>query len=103
MEKSRSWVEVCVEDSGTGISEGVMSKLGEAFVLSSGALGSDFVKGTGLGLSICKAIVAVHGGDLTFASTAGSGTVFTARLRADLEEPMRGSREIRRQRQRKAA
>ncbi len=103
LEKGRSWVEVRVEDSGTGISETVVSKLGEAFVLSSGALGSDYVKGTGLGLSICKAIVAVHGGDLTVASTPGKGTVFTARLRADLEAPMRGSRKIRRRRERSAA
>jgi len=103
MEKGYSWVEVRVEDSGTGISETVVSKLGEAFVLSSGALGSDYVKGTGLGLSICKAIVAVHGGYLTVASTTGKGTVFTARLRADLEQPKRGSRRIRQRRVRSAA
>lgn len=102
-DRGHSWVEVRVEDSGTGISEEVVSKLGEAFVLSSGALGSDYVKGTGLGLSICKAIVAVHGGDLTVASEPGKGTVFTARLRADLEQPMRGSRRIRRQSHRRAA
>ncbi len=103
IEDEHSWVEVRVEDSGTGISEEVVSKLGEAFVLSSGALGSDYVKGTGLGLSICKAIVAVHGGDLTVSSEPGKGTAFTARLRADLEEPLRRSPKIRRRKERRAA
>ncbi|MCC6909592.1 MAG: hybrid sensor histidine kinase/response regulator [Phycisphaerales bacterium] len=103
LEGGRSWVELRVEDSGTGISEEVVSKLGDAFVLSAGALGSDYVKGTGLGLAICKAIVDVHGGELTVASDAGKGTVFTASLRADLERPMRGSRRIRREGERRAA
>lgn len=103
VEAGHSWVELRIEDSGTGISEEVVSKLGEAFVLSSGALGSDYVKGTGLGLSICKAIVAVHGGELTVRSDPGKGTVFTARLRADLEAPVRGGRRIRRRKERRAA
>ncbi len=103
LHRGHPWVEVRVEDSGTGISEEVVSKLGEAFMLSSGALGSDYVKGTGLGLSICKAIVAVHGGELTVESEPGKGTVFTARLRADLEEPLRGAKRVRRSGERRAA
>lgn len=82
------WIELTVADTGRGISESMLSKLGRAFVLSSGALGSDYVKGTGLGLAICKAIVAVHGGHLCVSSQPGAGSTFTVRLRADLAGPM---------------
>jgi len=87
VEEGVNWIEIEVEDTGHGISDSMLGKLGNAFVLSSGALGSDYVKGTGLGLTICKAIVAAHGGHLSVASQPGVGSVFTARLRADLEAP----------------
>lgn len=87
VEEEFNWIEIEVEDTGHGISDSMLGKLGHAFVLSSGALGSDYVKGTGLGLTICKAIVAAHGGHLRVTSQPGIGSVFTARLRADLEAP----------------
>jgi len=82
------WIELIVQDTGEGIAEEVKKKLGQAFVLNSGALGSDYVRGSGLGLAICKAIVAAHGGTISVDSTVGEGTTFTAHLKADLESPV---------------
>src|SRR5262249_16024715 len=36
--------------------------------------------GTGLGLTMARGIVASHGGDISVASAAGGGTIFTVRL-----------------------
>jgi len=46
---------VCVEDSGTGISDQMAERLFEAFASSKSS-------GLGLGLAICRAIVEAHGG-----------------------------------------
>ncbi len=81
------WAELQVHDTGRGIPEKVLKNLGQAFVLNSGVVGSDYVKGTGLGLAICKGIAAAHGGSITVVSEPGQGCVFTALLRADLSEP----------------
>jgi len=82
------WIRLQVRDTGEGISEAVAEKLGKAYVLSSGMVGSDYVKGTGLGLSICSAIVAVHGGSMSVKSQPGKGSVFTVLMPADLKEPV---------------
>lgn len=37
-------------------------------------------KGTGLGLAICKEIARLHGGDISFTSRLGSGTIVTVEL-----------------------
>lgn len=59
-------------------------KLGQAFALNHGLVGSDSVNGSGLGLAICQGIVAAHGGSITFRSNPPQGTTFKVRLRADL-------------------
>jgi len=82
------WVRIVVSDTGTGISADMLSKLGKAFLLNSGAIGSDQLKGTGLGLAICNTIAAVHGGRICVCSREGVGTTFTVHLRADLDGPV---------------
>lgn len=82
------WIRIHVRDTGEGIPESVVEKLGRAYVLSSGMIGSDYVKGAGLGLAICKAIVAVHGGSMSVKSRPGQGSVFTVLMPADLKEPI---------------
>ncbi len=84
-DERRRWVELQIRDSGGGIANETLEKLGKAFVLNSGVVGSDYIKGTGLGLAICGGIVAAHGGTISVASKQGEGTTFTVRLRADLE------------------
>jgi PAS domain S-box-containing protein len=82
------WIMLEVRDTGEGIPEAMVEKLGRAYVLSSGMIGSDYVKGAGLGLAICKAIVAVHGGSMSVQSRPGQGSVFTVHMPADLEGPV---------------
>ena len=87
MDDERRWIDIEVADSGTGISESVLRKLGQAFVLNSGVVGSDYVHGSGLGLAICKGIIAAHGGRLTVQSQVGAGATVNVILRADLAGP----------------
>jgi signal transduction histidine kinase len=80
-------VRLVVRDSGAGISPEIINRLGKAFALNSGAVGSEALGGTGLGLGICKGIAAAHGGYLRIESPAGQGTAISAILRADLPGP----------------
>ena len=82
------WIEIRIVDTGEGISDAVARKLGRAFMLNSGLVGSDYVGGTGLGLSICSGIVAAHDGSISVASQPGQGSTFTISMRADLEGPV---------------
>ena len=82
------WIEIRIHDTGKGISDAVAKKLGRAFVLNSGLVGSDYVRGAGLGLAICGSIVAAHGGSISVASQPGQGSTFTILMRADLDEPV---------------
>lgn len=84
----RHWIRLRIRDTGEGISENIREKLGRAFVLSNGVIGSDYVKGAGLGLSICRAIVGVHGGSINVHSEPVKGSEFTILLRADLCGPI---------------
>ena len=88
------WIELKVQDTGEGVSPKVAEKLGRAFMLNSGLVGSDYVKGAGLGLSICRSIIGAHGGSISVASTPGAGATFTVRLRADLTGPITDGSEV---------
>lgn len=65
-----------VTDSGAGISEDVLSKVGTPFFTTK-------VNGNGLGLAFCKTIAALHGGSLTVQSTKDSGTQIICRILKD--------------------
>lgn len=58
---------VSVEDTGCGISEDCIKRLGEPFY-------SYKEKGTGLGLTVCYKIIEAHRGKITFTSLLGKGT-----------------------------
>ena len=75
-------VLVSVEDDGIGIAEEDLPHLGHPFFQSSGVQGRR-CDGTGLGLSIVKALVGLHGGELTFSSRIGAGTRVLVRLPLD--------------------
>jgi PAS domain S-box-containing protein len=83
----QSFIRLTVSDTGSGMTPEVARRLGEAFALNSGVIGASCVKGSGLGLAICRGIVTAHGGKITVKSAQGTGSVFTAMLRADLEGP----------------
>jgi signal transduction histidine kinase/CheY-like chemotaxis protein len=86
-----AWVEVRVEDTGTGIPEEIRSKVFDPFFTTKEA-----GKGTGQGLAIAHSIVVQkHGGTIRFQTQTGRGTTFIIRLplthqaepRHDLQPP----------------
>jgi len=70
---------VTVEDTGVGIEQDDLARLGEAFFQASTCHGrkSD---GSGLGLSIVKGLVKLHEGEVDIRSRVGEGTRVTVRL-----------------------
>jgi signal transduction histidine kinase len=76
---------VDVADSGVGIPATDLPRLFSAFFRGSNvstAVGRDVMPGTGLGLVVSRAIVELHGGTISVASTEGVGTTVTLSLPA---------------------
>jgi two-component system, cell cycle sensor histidine kinase DivJ len=72
-------IEIAVADTGVGISQKDLERLGKPFEQVEG----EHVRskeGTGLGLSLVKALAAMHGGEAALSSTLGEGTVVRVRL-----------------------
>lgn len=61
---------ISVKDTGSGIPPEHLPHIFEPFWTSK-------AQGTGLGLALCRKVAEEHGGSLTVASSAGSGTEFT--------------------------
>ncbi len=70
---------VTIQDTGVGIGENDLPRLGEAFFQARGAYDRHH-DGTGLGLSIVKVLVHLHDGDMNISSRLGEGTRVTVRL-----------------------
>ena len=69
-----SMIEVCVEDSGVGMTSDVRERLIENFDIT--VPGTNQEKGSGLGLLLVKDFVAQHGGSIAIESEQGRGTCF---------------------------
>ncbi len=67
-------VEVCISDSGVGISDENMPKLFGNEMYSTQGTSSE--KGTGLGLALCKDFVQLNNGRIWAESTVNSGSMF---------------------------
>jgi PAS domain S-box-containing protein len=72
-----NWIRLQVQDTGTGIPEGVQPYIFEPFFTT-----KEPGKGSGLGLAQAQGIVLQHDGQMTFTSTEGRGTTFTIYLPA---------------------
>lgn len=70
-------VEIRVADEGIGIPAADQSRLFQAFYRA-GNVGS--TKGTGLGLSISQQVIELHGGNISFESVEGKGSIFIISL-----------------------
>ena len=73
-----------VEDTGVGISDDDLPRIGQPFFQARGAYDRRH-DGTGLGLSIVQGLVALHGGEVNIASRLGEGTRVTVRLPINCE------------------
>jgi PAS domain S-box-containing protein len=73
------FLEICVSDSGIGISSENMAKLFQAFSQIDSSLARKF-EGTGLGLAMVKQLAELHGGAVAVASAEGQGARFAAWL-----------------------
>ena len=73
------FVEIKVQDRGSGVPRGSEEKIFEKFYRAHDALSSG-VQGSGLGLTIARQIARAHGGDVVYESRDGGGSCFILRL-----------------------
>jgi cell cycle sensor histidine kinase DivJ len=76
------FIAIGVADTGIGIAEADVARLGEPFVQARGGYDRRHA-GTGLGLSVVKGLTALHGGAMRIESRLGVGTTVTVRLPID--------------------
>jgi heavy metal sensor kinase len=84
--ENREWMQLTVEDSGTGIPAENLPHIFDRFYRVRNPQ-TNRAEGLGLGLSFVAWIVQVHGGRIDVASTEGEGTRFTVFLPAMTDVP----------------
>jgi signal transduction histidine kinase len=77
----RAWIELAVADTGIGLTAEQQAKLFQDFTQAD-SLTARRYGGTGLGLALSRRLARMMGGDVTVASEAGKGSVFTVRMPA---------------------
>jgi cell cycle sensor histidine kinase DivJ len=78
-------VRIFVNDTGIGIADDDLARLGRPFVQVQNDYTRQF-QGTGLGLSLVKGLVKLHGGTMSIESAPGLGTTVTVSLPAERPE-----------------
>jgi two-component system cell cycle sensor histidine kinase PleC len=79
LSRSRGHVKIAIKDTGIGIPEADIAKLGRPFEQVENQFSKSH-QGSGLGLAISRALVELHGGTLRIASREGYGTTVTCTL-----------------------
>lgn len=79
MKRQGQSLNISVSDSGIGMGQAEVDRIGEPFFQAHGGLSRGY-EGTGLGLSIVKGLVELHEGSLYATSSPGEGTVMTVLL-----------------------
>jgi two-component system, cell cycle sensor histidine kinase DivJ len=84
-------ITFAVEDSGIGISDADLARVGEPYFQAGSAYDRRH-GGTGLGLSIVRGLVQLLGGEIAIRSRIGEGTRVTVRLPLDCERARAGKK-----------
>jgi len=76
LSRSRGYVKIAIKDTGIGIPEADIAKLGRPFEQVENQFSKSH-QGSGLGLAISRALVELHGGTLRITSRESQGTTVT--------------------------
>jgi two-component system cell cycle sensor histidine kinase PleC len=79
LSRSRGHVKIAIKDTGIGIPEADIAKLGRPFEQVENQFSKSH-QGSGLGLAISRALIELHGGTLRITSREGYGTTVTCTL-----------------------
>jgi two-component system, cell cycle sensor histidine kinase PleC len=79
LSRTRGYVKIAIKDTGIGIAEADIAKLGRPFEQVENQFSKSH-QGSGLGLAISRALVELHGGSLRITSREGEGTTVTCML-----------------------
>ncbi|OGW58372.1 MAG: hypothetical protein A2Z09_06825 [Nitrospirae bacterium RBG_16_43_8] len=73
------YIEISVEDTGTGISKEDQEKLFQPFQQLDSSITKEY-PGTGLGLNLCKKFIELHSGKIWVESEINKGSKFVFRI-----------------------
>ena len=79
----RDRLRLIVRDTGSGIAKADRERIFEPFAKGGQERSQEAPPGAGLGLTLVRRLIALHGGEVTLASTPGRGTTVTCDLPAD--------------------
>jgi len=79
LSRTRGLVRIAIKDTGIGIPEADIRKLGRPFEQVENQFSKSH-QGSGLGLAISRALIELHGGSLRIVSREGQGTTVTCTL-----------------------
>jgi two-component system cell cycle sensor histidine kinase PleC len=86
LSKRNGQVKISIKDTGIGIAEADITKLGRPFEQVENQFSKSH-QGSGLGLAISRALIELHGGTLQIKSREGHGTTVTCTLPLEAAQP----------------